>query len=166
LEKLCSPPDFDDYLEEEQQSPTSPFACQSSQTTYDSYESESELDMLDFQEQVAEPYPLLAKENYHEEISYLSLSGDAEQYEEEQNHPMVPIYDEYESDLGETEPEEQNISCPEPVSKQPPPWRRSTSLLSCPPPTCAYQRYSATGEQLCSRGGVLSPIFWNWPLIR
>jgi hypothetical protein len=115
------PPDFDDYLEEEQQSPTSPFACQSSQTIYDSYESESELDMLDFQEQVAEPYPLLAKENCHEEISYLSLSGDAEQYEEEQNHPMVPIYDEYESDLGETEPEEQNISCPEPVSKQPPP---------------------------------------------
>ena len=33
---------------------------------------------------------------------------------------MVPIYDEYESDLGETEPEEQNISCPEPVSEQPP----------------------------------------------
>jgi hypothetical protein len=38
-----------------------------------------------------------------------------------QIHPMVPIYDEYESDLGETEPEEQNISCPEPVSEQPPP---------------------------------------------
>jgi hypothetical protein len=33
---------------------------------------------------------------------------------------MVPIYDEYESDLGETEPEEKNISCPEPVSEQPP----------------------------------------------
>jgi hypothetical protein len=38
-----------------------------------------------------------------------------------QNHPMVPIYDEYESDLGETEPEEKNISCPEPVSEKPPP---------------------------------------------
>jgi hypothetical protein len=34
--------------------------------------------MLDFQEQVTEPYPLLAKENYHEEISYLSFSGDIE----------------------------------------------------------------------------------------
>jgi hypothetical protein len=160
VEEALSPPDFDDYLEEEQQSPTSPFSCQSSQTTYDSYESESELDMLGFQEQVAEPYPLLAKENYHEEIIHLGLSGDAEQYEEGQNlpggpiydgygsdpgesqeeerepeeqsalcsepvskqiHPMVPIYDEYESDLGETEPEEQNISCPEPVSEQPPP---------------------------------------------
>jgi hypothetical protein len=44
-----------------------------------------------------------------------------------QNHPMVPIYDEYESDLGESqeeeqkEPEEHNISYPEPVSEQPPP---------------------------------------------
>jgi hypothetical protein len=72
------PPDFDDYLEEEQQNPTSPFSYQSSQTTYDSYESESELDMLDFQEQVVEPCPLLTKENYHEEINHLSLSGDAE----------------------------------------------------------------------------------------
>jgi hypothetical protein len=34
---------------------------------------------------------------------------------------MVPIYDEYESDLGETEPQEQNISGLEPVNEQPPP---------------------------------------------
>jgi hypothetical protein len=46
---------------------------------------------------------------------------DTEEPVSKQNHPMVPIYDEYESDLGETEPEEQNISCPEPVSEQPPP---------------------------------------------
>jgi hypothetical protein len=32
-------------------------------------------------------------------------------------HPMVPIYDEHESDLGETEPREQSISCPELVSE-------------------------------------------------
>jgi hypothetical protein len=101
------PPDFDDYLEEEQQNPTSPFAYQSSQTTYDSYESESELDMLDFQEQVAEPCPLLTKENYHEEISHLSLSGDAEQYKEEQNLPGEAVYDEYESDPGESQEEEE-----------------------------------------------------------
>jgi hypothetical protein len=67
--EALSPLDFDDYLEEEQQSPTSPFSCQRIQTTYDSYESESELDMLDFQEQVAEPYPLLANERQCEEIS-------------------------------------------------------------------------------------------------
>jgi hypothetical protein len=31
--------------------------------------------MLDFQEQVAEPCPLLTKENYHEEISHLTAFG-------------------------------------------------------------------------------------------
>jgi hypothetical protein len=123
VEEALSPPDFDDYLEEDQQSPISPFACQSIQTTYDSYESESELDMLGFQEQVAEPYPLLAKENYHEEIIHLGLSGDTEQYEEGKNLPGGPIYDEYESDPGESqeeerEPEEKSALCLEPVSKQ------------------------------------------------
>jgi hypothetical protein len=44
-------PSFDDYSNEEQQSPTSQFADQrSSQPVYDSYESNSELDMQDFQE--------------------------------------------------------------------------------------------------------------------
>jgi hypothetical protein len=44
-----------------------------------------------------------------------------------QNHPMVPIYDEYESDLEESqqeeekEPEGQSALCSEPVSEQPPP---------------------------------------------
>jgi hypothetical protein len=52
---------------------------------------------------------------------------DAARHDSKQSHPMVPIYDEYESDPGESqpeeekEPEEQNISCPEPVSEQPPP---------------------------------------------
>jgi hypothetical protein len=132
------PPDFDDYLEEEQQNPTSPFADQSSQPTYDNYGSESELDMLDFQEQVAEPCPLLTKENYHEEINHLSLSGDAEQYEEEQNLPGGPVYDEYESDPGETqeeekEPEEQSALCSEPVSEQPPPEISEPTSVIHPP---------------------------------
>jgi hypothetical protein len=117
------PPDFDDYLEEEQQNPTSPFSCQSSQTTYDSYGSESELDMLGSQEQVAEPYPLLAKENYHKDIIHLGLSEDAEQYEEGQNLPRGPIYDGYKSNPEESqeegrEPEEQSALCSDPVSKQ------------------------------------------------
>jgi len=49
---------------------------------------------------------------------------DTEEPVSKKNHPMVPIYDEYESDLGESqeeeqkEPEEQNISCPEPVSEK------------------------------------------------
>jgi hypothetical protein len=101
VEEALFTPDFDDYSVEEQQSPISPVACQSSQTTYDSYESESELEMLDFQEQVAEPYPLLAKENYHEEISH------PEQQLEEQSFPMVPIYDDYESDPWESYEEQE-----------------------------------------------------------
>jgi hypothetical protein len=72
------PPNFDDYLEEEHQNPTSPFSDQNDQPFYDSYESSSELETQDFQEQVAEPCPLLTKENYHKEINHLSPSGDAE----------------------------------------------------------------------------------------
>jgi hypothetical protein len=101
VEEALFTPDFDDYLEEEQQSPISPFACQSSQTTHDSYRSESELDVLDFQEQIAEPYPLPAKENYHEEISH------PEQQLEGQSFPMAPIYDGYESDPWESYEEQE-----------------------------------------------------------
>jgi hypothetical protein len=50
---LCSP-SFDDYSDEEQQSPTSQFDDQRSiQPVYDNYESDSELDMQDFQEQTS-----------------------------------------------------------------------------------------------------------------
>jgi hypothetical protein len=51
IREALFPPDFDDYLEEEQQNPTSPFADQNGQPFYDSYESCSELEMQDFQEQ-------------------------------------------------------------------------------------------------------------------
>jgi hypothetical protein len=94
--------------------------------------------MLDFQEQVTKPCIFLTKENYHEEISHLSLSGDAEQYEEEQNLPGGPVYDEYESDPGESqeeekEPEEQSALCSEPVSEKPPPEiNEPTSVIHLP----------------------------------
>jgi hypothetical protein len=132
------PSDFDDYLEEEQRNPTLPFSNQSSQPTYDSHESESELNMLDFQEWVTEPCPLLTKENYHKEIHHLSLLGDAEKYEEEKNLPGGPIYDEYEFDLGESqeeekEPEEQSAFCSEPVNEQPPPDINEPTLVIHPP---------------------------------
>jgi hypothetical protein len=53
---------------------------------------------------------------------------DTDQHDSEQSHPLVPIYDEYESDTGgsqeeeEKEPEEQlsTYFIPEPVSEQPP----------------------------------------------
>jgi hypothetical protein len=87
------PPNFDDYLEEEQQNSTSPFADQNSQPFYDSYESCSELETQDFQEQ---------------------------------SFPTGPVYDDYESDLGESqveekEPEDQYSLYSKLVSEQPPP---------------------------------------------
>jgi hypothetical protein len=79
-------PSFDDYSDEEQQSPTSQFVDQrSNQPVYDSYESDSELDMQDFQEQTAEPYPLFAKEKYYEEINHPGPAEDTEQHEEERD---------------------------------------------------------------------------------
>ena len=75
-----------------------------------------------------------------------------------QIHPMVPIYDEYESDLGETKPEEQNISCPELVSEQPSPENNEPTSAIHHQPVLMHS-YSATGEQLCSRERCLSPIF-------
>jgi len=71
-------------------------------------------------EQTTEPYPLSTKENYHEEISHPSHSEDVEQHEEEHSFFAGPVYGHYESDpweRQEEESEEQNISCPEPVSE-------------------------------------------------
>jgi hypothetical protein len=71
-------PRFDVYSDEEQQNPTSQFSYQKSiQLVYDSYESESELDMQDFPEKNV-AYPLFAKEYYPEEISHLRSTGDSE----------------------------------------------------------------------------------------
>jgi hypothetical protein len=60
---------------------------------------------------------------------------DAARHDSKKSHPMVPIYDEYKFDSGESqpeeekEPEEQNIFCPEPVSKQPPPESNEPTLV-------------------------------------
>jgi hypothetical protein len=71
---LCSP-NFDDYSDEEKQSPASLFdSMGSNQPVYDSYESNPELDMQDFQEHTTKPYPLFIKENDHEEINHPELA--------------------------------------------------------------------------------------------
>jgi hypothetical protein len=77
VEALHSSPDgpvvssFDDYSEEEQQSPISQFVDQRrNQPVYDRYESDSELDMQDIQEHTTDPYPLFLKGDYHEEINH------------------------------------------------------------------------------------------------
>jgi hypothetical protein len=64
-------PRFDDYSDEEQHSPTSQFADhRSNRPIYDNYESDSEMDIQDFQEHTIDPYPLFAKEEYYEEINH------------------------------------------------------------------------------------------------
>jgi hypothetical protein len=123
-------------LKEEQQSPTSQLVDHGrSPPIYDSYKSYSELDMMDFQEQTVEPYPLFTKEKYHKKISHPSPLEDVEKNEKEQSFSMGPIYH-YEFDPWESqeeEPEEQEewfALCPEPVSKQSlPEIRKPTSII-------------------------------------
>jgi hypothetical protein len=78
----------------------------SNRPVYDSYESSSELDMQDFQEHTAEPYPLFINENYYEEIGHPWPAEDIEQQVEEKIFPMGPVYDDYESDPWESQEEE------------------------------------------------------------
>jgi hypothetical protein len=81
-------PSFDDYSDEEQQSPTSQKMNQRrNQPVYDSYESDSELDMQDIQEHTTEPYPLFIKEDYHEEINHPWPAEITEQQNEERAFP-------------------------------------------------------------------------------
>jgi hypothetical protein len=76
--------------DEEQQGPTSQFVDLGSiLPIYDSYESNSELDMLDFQENTTEPCPLFINKNHHEKISH------PEQQIEEKSFPMGIVYDDY-----------------------------------------------------------------------
>jgi hypothetical protein len=63
--------------------------------------------MQDFQEHIAEPYPLFIKEKYYEEISHLGPVEITEQQIEEQIFPIVPVYDDYESHPWESYEEEE-----------------------------------------------------------
>jgi hypothetical protein len=85
---------------------------------YDIYESNSELDMKDFQQHATESFPLYIEEKHCMEISHPRPAED-----QEQSFPMGPVYDNYDSDPwesheeGEEEPKESFISCPEPISQ-------------------------------------------------
>jgi hypothetical protein len=60
-------PNSVDCFDEDKQSPTSQFVDQRiNHPAYDNYESNSEMDMQDFQEHITDPYSLFVKENYHE----------------------------------------------------------------------------------------------------
>jgi hypothetical protein len=82
---------------------------------YDSFESDSELDMNDFQEHAIEPFPLYIEGKHCVEISHPGPAKDQEQI-----FPMGLVYDDYDSNPWEShekeegEPNEQFISCPEP----------------------------------------------------
>jgi hypothetical protein len=124
-EVWCSP-SFNDYLVEEQQSPTSQIDdLGSSQPVYDSYESGSKLDTQNFQEKTAKPPPLFTNERPCEEISL------PEQQIKNQSFPTGPIYDDYDSEPWESQEEAseeledqskmQFTDCAEPFIEQPPP---------------------------------------------
>jgi hypothetical protein len=110
------------YSDEEQQIPASYLDDSgSSQPVYDSYESDFELDMKDFQEHAAEPFPLYIEGKHCVEISH---PGPAE--DPEPSFPIGLVYEDYDSDPWESHEEEgerneQFISCPKPVSEQPSP---------------------------------------------
>jgi hypothetical protein len=100
-------PSFEDYSDEEKQSPTSQFTDQrSDQLVYDNYESSSELDGHDFQEQTVGPYPLFTKQDYLEEIIHPRPVRYTKQQDEEKSFSTGPIYDDYESDPWESQEEE------------------------------------------------------------
>jgi hypothetical protein len=68
------------YLDEEQQFPTSHFDDSgSNQPMYDSYESDSELDLQYSQEYTANSYPLFNNEKYCEEINHPGPAEDTKQ---------------------------------------------------------------------------------------
>jgi hypothetical protein len=117
-------PSFDEYSDEENRSLHHILiAWGESQPVYDSYESDYELDMQDFQEHTSESYPLFTKEKYYEEINHPGPAEDTEQ----QSFPTILVYDDYESDPWESHEEEEEqlkvqfIACLEPVSEKPPP---------------------------------------------
>jgi hypothetical protein len=135
------------YSDEEQQIPASYFDDSgSSQPVYDSYESDSEMNMKDFQEHATEPFPLYIEGKHCVEIIH---PGPAE--DQEKSFPMGLVYEDYDSDPWESheeeegEPNEQFISCPEPVSEKPSPGiSQPASTIHSP----AFQRHSTMCEQL------------------
>jgi hypothetical protein len=69
---------------------------------YDSCESDSEMDMKDFQEHATNPFPLYIKEKHCVEIDH---PGPAE--DQEKSFPMGPVYEDYDSDPWESHEEEE-----------------------------------------------------------
>ena len=97
---------------------------------------------------------------------------DTEEPVSKKNHPMVPIYDEYESDSGksqeeEKEPEEQlsTYFIPEPVSKQPLPEINEPTSFIHPPMLIRYiwphVRNSVAEEAACHQFSEIRHSFYD-----
>jgi hypothetical protein len=113
------------------------------QPEYDSYESDSDVDMKDFQDHTIEPFPLYIKEEHCVEINHLGPTKDTEQHDREKE-PSMDIHEETScsqladvigADKGEMEElKVQFISCLEPVNEQVSPGISLTHIS--PLPTC------------------------------
>jgi hypothetical protein len=108
------------YSDEEKHIPASYFDdLGSRQPVYDNYESDSEMDMKDFQEHAIDPFHLYIKEKHCVEIGHPGPAKD-----QEQSFPMVHVYDDYDPDPWEShegKKEELNvqfISCSEPAKEK------------------------------------------------
>ena len=64
---------------------------------YDIFESDSELDMKDFQENATKPFPLYIEGKHCVEIIHLGPAED-----QEQSFPMGPVFDDYDFDPWES----------------------------------------------------------------
>jgi hypothetical protein len=121
-------PLFNECSDEEQQISTPHFSdLGSNQPEYDSYESDSDVDMKDFQDHTIEPFPLYIKEEHCVEINHLGPAKDTEQHDREEE-PSMDIHEETScsqladvigADKGEMEElKVQFISCLEPVNEK------------------------------------------------
>jgi hypothetical protein len=92
--RVLRSPIFDEYSDEEEQIPTLHFVdLGSSQPVYDNYESDSDVDMKDFQDHTIEPFPLFSKEKHWVEINHPGPAEDTEQHVREK-HPFIDIHEE------------------------------------------------------------------------
>jgi hypothetical protein len=64
-------------------------------------------DFKNFQDLTIETFPLFIEEKHCVEISHLGPAEDIQEHDKEQSFPMVPVYDDYDSDPWESHEEEE-----------------------------------------------------------
>jgi hypothetical protein len=90
--RVLGSPIFDEYSDEEEKIPTSHFVdLGSNQPVYDNYESDSDVDMKEFQDHTIEPFPLYIKEQHCVEINHPGSTEDIEQPSLQINKPAFTM---------------------------------------------------------------------------